>query len=344
MDEQYWSPDHPVLGVLRARRSRQDRTGSRGDQHKVGLAIQGGGMRGILSGAMLTALEDMGFRFSFDAVYGSSSGALNGAYFFGGDSWRHLPIYWDDLTTRRFIDFRRVLSGNVVDLAYAFDTVVDRLRPLDYDAVLGSSVPLHVAMTLVDELRTLTVSAFTSKDDLRSALRASAWLPVAVRGTTEFHGKRVIDGAILTVHPYRLALADGCTHILSLSTRAHRSTRIVPALTQLVTSWHLDRLRAGLGSAHARSVRDYRQDHLRLAAASRSSPNAPHILDIAPLPWMTRIRPLELSPGRLILAARAAYELMVCAVEQGDATALRSGDFRAIPRFTRVEGASVHGR
>ncbi|MEQ4206548.1 patatin-like phospholipase family protein [Actinopolymorpha sp. B9G3] len=336
MGGKYWTPDHPVLRVLDARRSRKDRPGRREDPHKVGLAIQGGGMRGVISGAMLTALDDLGLHDTFDAIYGSSSGALNGAYSYAGDSWRQLPIYWDDLTTGHFIDLRRGFSGNIVDLDYAFDEVVGKLRPLDADAVLRSEIPLHVAISLVDEIRTHTVSSFSSAEDLRLALRASAWLPVAVRGTAEFHGQRAIDGAILTTHPVRLAEDDGCTHILSLSTRPLGPGRVTPSLVQLVSGWHLDRIRPGLSKAYHLAIRGYQRDRARLSVASRTANGPPHILDIAPLPDALPIRPLEQDPGRLILAARSAYELAHCVLDHGDVDALRAGAFRTVPRFTRV--------
>src|SRR5690349_9712640 len=47
---------HPVRQVLLARRERGSRTGRRDDPFKVGLAIEGGGMRGVVSAAMLTAV------------------------------------------------------------------------------------------------------------------------------------------------------------------------------------------------------------------------------------------------------------------------------------------------
>jgi len=111
MGEQYRSADHPVLEVLRVRQSRQDDPRDRQDLHKVGLTVQGGGMRGVVSAGMLTALDDLGLGRAFDAIYASSSGAINGAYFLTGDAWRRLRIYWDYLTTSRFINLKRLFRG-----------------------------------------------------------------------------------------------------------------------------------------------------------------------------------------------------------------------------------------
>jgi predicted acylesterase/phospholipase RssA len=45
----------------------------------VGLTVEGGGMRGIISVAMIAAVDDVGLTHSFDAVYAASSGATNAA-------------------------------------------------------------------------------------------------------------------------------------------------------------------------------------------------------------------------------------------------------------------------
>jgi predicted patatin/cPLA2 family phospholipase len=334
MRELYWSPDHPVLEALRARRSRQDRPGDRGDPYRIGLTIQGGGMRGVVSAAMLTVLDDLGLAHAFDAIYGSSSGAINGAYFLTGEGWRRLRIYWDYLTTPRFIDLKRYLRGNILDIGYTFDTVLAELEPLDYDAVLYSDVPLHIAITLVDELRTIMVSDFTSKEDLNDALRASAWLPIAIRGTTLFRGQRAIDGSILTTHPYRLALTDGCTHVLSLSTRPLGPLSSVLGLRRMIMNYELRRLGPGLSKEHTRASEEYRRDRTLLARWSISPSESPHVLDIAPLPWMNETKPFEMDVGRLIVAARQAYDLMTCAIEEEDPTELRTGGIRTIFRLT----------
>lgn len=338
MGEQYWSPDHPVLEALRARRLRQDRPGDRGDPHRIGLTVQGGGMRGVVSAAMLTALDDLGLSHAFDAIYASSSGAMNGAYFLSGDGWRRLRIYWDYLTTSRFIDLRRYFKGNIIDLKYTFETVLAQLEPLDYNTVLHSDVPLHIAITLVDELRTLTVSEFESKEDLNDALRASAWLPIAIRGTTLFRGQRAIDGTILTTHPHRFALEDGCTHVLSLSTRPLGPLSSALALRRLVMNWELGRIRPGLSREHTRAGQQYRRDRAALATWSRSPSEPPYVLDIAPLSWMNEVRPFEMDFGRLIVAARQAYDLMTCAIEREDPAELQTGGVRTILRLTPVKG------
>lgn len=74
------SRDHPVVDVLRTRYREDSRPGARSDDHKVALAVEGGGMRGVLSAAMVTAIKDRGLRNAFDEIYAVSAGAVNSAY------------------------------------------------------------------------------------------------------------------------------------------------------------------------------------------------------------------------------------------------------------------------
>ena len=55
---------HPVLAALRERPP-----GAR-----IVVVIEGGGMRGAVSGGMALALHELGLAGAFDAAYGSSAG------------------------------------------------------------------------------------------------------------------------------------------------------------------------------------------------------------------------------------------------------------------------------
>ena len=84
MDREAWDPEHPVLNLLRQRRDEGSLPGKRSDEAKLGLAVEGGGMRGVVSASMLTAIDDLGFANCFDEIYACSSGAINAAYYLAG--------------------------------------------------------------------------------------------------------------------------------------------------------------------------------------------------------------------------------------------------------------------
>ncbi|CAN0533353.1 unnamed protein product, partial [Ectocarpus sp. 8 AP-2014] len=49
-----------------------------GDGRRIGLAIEGGGMRGCVAAGMASCLHFLGMADSFDCVYGASAGSLIG--------------------------------------------------------------------------------------------------------------------------------------------------------------------------------------------------------------------------------------------------------------------------
>src|SRR5215471_14383302 len=124
-----------VIEILHARKARGSRA-PHGDGARVALCVEGGAMRGVISAGMVSALEALGLTHAFDAVYGSSAGAINAAYFVAGQARLGTTIYFEDINNRHFIDLRRTLLGRpIVDLGFLLDDVVERRKRLDCDAL-----------------------------------------------------------------------------------------------------------------------------------------------------------------------------------------------------------------
>lgn len=329
----YWLPSHPVLDVLRQRRKAGSKPGARSDDFKVGLAVEGGGIRGVVSGAMLCALEDLGCADAIDSVYCASSGAVNGAYYLAGDVWHNMSIYFDHLSTKEFVDFKRFFNGQILNLDYAFDVVVEKIKPLDYEKVLASPIPLKITVTLVDELRTEVASGFVSRAELKEALIASAWLPIATKGTAMFRGERAVDGGALMPHPFRAALDDGCTHVLSLSTRPLKPPRAWRTVPQWIAAQSMNRLKAGLGDRYWAAIAEYRIQRRDLQRWMKEPGDGPYVLDLAPMPWMAEVKRHEHLLGPILTGARGGYEVMFCALEEYDPDLIRDGRVSAVPRL-----------
>jgi predicted patatin/cPLA2 family phospholipase len=333
----YWNVNHPVLELLRRRREDQSQPGCRRveDQAKLGLVIEGGGMRGIVSASMLAALEDLGYRDSIDAVYGVSAGSINGAYFLGGDMWYASSIYYDDLVTGRFVDFKRAFTRrSIMDLSYVIDYVMDQIKPLRYSKILASAIPLNVAVTDVDDIKTVVLSEFATATALKESLRAGAWLPIGVRGTATHMGRRTIDGGVLVSMPHHLAINDKCTHVLSLSTKRIDAPppRISP-MTRYARGY-LNRLNPGLGDEYINTILRKRVDHsLARIQSVGVEDDPPFVLDVAPLPSADTIKRHEVRHDRLIRSARHSYAVMWATLEGRRLNDVETGLIRAIPHF-----------
>jgi len=210
----------PVIEILRARKARGGRPPFH-DGARVALCVEGGAMRGVISAGMVSALEHLGLTGAFDAVYGSSAGAINAAYFLAGQAALGTTIYYEDINNRRFIDLLRPLRGRpIVDLAFLLDDVATTRKRLDVDRLLASATPLTVLATDVGGRAAVALRAFRDRDHLFAALRASATMPVVAGPPTEYEGRPLLDASLSEPIPLPTAEGDGCTHALVLLTRS----------------------------------------------------------------------------------------------------------------------------
>ncbi|MGA6209658.1 patatin-like phospholipase family protein [Nocardia testacea] len=334
----FWNPDHPVLNILRQRRESGSTPGNRRDDAKVALTVAGGGMRGAVSAAMCTQLDDSGFKNAFDVVYGCSSGAINAAYFISqpaGTCWYPLSIYYEELAANRFIRYTRPLfGGSLIDLEYVFEEVLASRKPLNYDSVVRSPLDLVVLTTDLAAREVFAAHDFSTGTELKAFLRAGARPPLVVKGESEIDGRRLVDGALLAPSQFRLAIADGCTHILSLGTRRMQVSR--PHIPFAVRAYArcLEGVRRGLGSAYLAALRQRRRDREELARHRFGTDGAgPHVLGLAPLPWMSTVRFHDTDPSRILHSIRDAYSVSYCATEGIGVDHLRNGSVRPLTRF-----------
>ncbi|MFE9575132.1 patatin-like phospholipase family protein [Nocardia sp. NPDC006044] len=335
--EQYWNTEHPVLEILRHRRATGSKPGQRSDFAKVGLAIGGGGMRGAISAAMCTQLDDANFKDAFDVVYGTSSGAINAAFFASQPArtcWIPLSIYYDDFVMKRFIGYARALRGKpIVDLDFIFDDVLKSRIPLDYEAAAHAAQPVILAVTDAEANRAIVVRDHHTGHHLETYLRSGARLPLATNNPS-VGDNQLIDGALLMPLPFRMAVDDGCTHILSLSTHRMRAPSRRVAVTHRAYSAYLDRISRGLGTAYLNALQQRQTDREWLSTRRfDSAPGEPHVLDLAPLPWMSEIRFTDTDPRTVLDGIRAAYAVSSWATEGIDRDHSQDSLGDAIPRM-----------
>ena len=186
-------------------------------------------MRGVVSGGMVLALQQLGLVHAFDAVYGSSAGAMNGAYMLAGQAPFGTTIYYEDINNRNFIDFGRPLHGrSIVDLDYLVDDVMIRRKRLDVEAVLRSPVPLHMLATHVSSGERHVFSSWKDRDDFMHGLRAGASMPVVAGPPYAYRDTHYWDAVMTEAIPVRTAEASGFSHIVALLTRprGHGGPRI----------------------------------------------------------------------------------------------------------------------
>ena len=177
-------------------------------------------MRGTVSAGMALALHELGVVSAFDAVYGSSAGAITGAWLLSSTP-EGLRGWADPDYARTLIRWSSLLRGRpVVDVHTLVEVVYQTEFPMDFDSVLASPIEYHPLGTDAEtgestDLRPL----ISSPVELRLALRASASLPFLAGPPVELGGRRFYDAGVAESIPFRTPLAQGATHVLLLRSR-----------------------------------------------------------------------------------------------------------------------------
>ncbi|MEU4598101.1 patatin family protein [Nocardia sp. NPDC023988] len=207
----------PVAEVIRGRQA----AGHRDDGHRLALVIEGGGSRGVYSSGMVQALEELGLSTVFDAVYGTSAGAINGAWLLCGRAASGMRSWTDRTIMRRVVDPVRIVRGRpVFDLHYLVHRVYDGIEPMDFPAILANPTSFHPIATDTRTGQPVDLAPFiVDKPTLLTALRASAGLPLLAGPPVELAGRSYFDGGLSETVPIRSAVSAGATHALVLRTR-----------------------------------------------------------------------------------------------------------------------------
>jgi predicted patatin/cPLA2 family phospholipase len=187
------------------------------DGRKVALIVEGGAMRGVISCAALTGLEDLGMTHVFDEVYGASAGAVNAAYFLAGQAAYATSIYYQKINNTRFI--RRLWHRKIVDIDDLFETIIARERPLRVEKVIASRSRLFITIADACSGEAFLADAQSSSTPLLTLLKASAAIPLFYNGHVVIEGRDCLDGALINPLPVLDAIESGCTDLLVLLTR-----------------------------------------------------------------------------------------------------------------------------
>lgn len=292
-------PDTALLAALAQRRATGSRPGQRDDGYRIALAIEGGGSRAAYSAGMALALDEAGLTDSFDDVYGTSGGALNGAWLLSGEARRWIRSWaWPEVAAAGVTDPRRLLRGGpLVDLGRLVHHVYEAITPMDFAAILANPIGFHPIATDARTGRPADLAPYlTDRLSLQTSLRASACMPLLAGRPVRLGGRTFVDGGLSEGVPFRTALADGATHVLVLRTRRADQRAAPPSrFERLALAPYFLRHGRLAGRAHVDRHRTYAADDLLLAESTR-----------AEVPTLVEVRPPAGSPDVARLGADLA--------------------------------------
>jgi len=286
------------------------RTGE-SDDYVLGLALEGGGMRGVVSGSMLIALRDLGAENIFDRHYGTSSGAINLAYFYAGQGWDGLSIYYDHLTRGFIRPAAARLTAPTLNMTYAFDDVMVERVPLDTRALARAPKPIQVVLTDVKAVKAEVVDLRSCASEAVAYLKASSWLPLLSGAPLKLHQRTYLDGGIVFPDPVYAAMADGCTHVLILNTASQGDDSAHSPRSRRILQVTLNNWAAGLGDVYVRSRLRWDADRARVGFERETRLDGIRVYRLAPRPNAHKVGRLTTDRAALLDGARAGYETVL---------------------------------
>ena len=181
---------------------------------KIGLVVEGGGMKCAYNAGILDAFLD--HNITFDYCIGVSGGAGNVASFVAGQRGRNLRFFTDHIHSPKYFGIKSLLkTGNLFGLQYIYGELTNSTGedPLDFAAIMKNLAEYEVVAT-----NALTGEAeYFGKDDMKQddyrPVMASSAIPAACR-PVEINGIPYYDGGISDAIPVRRALDKGCDRLV----------------------------------------------------------------------------------------------------------------------------------
>ncbi|MBQ6602020.1 MAG: patatin family protein [Eubacterium sp.] len=183
---------------------------------KIGLLLEGGGMKCAYGAGVLDKFNDDNV--TFDYVIGVSAGSANGASYLAGQRGRNIRFYTELISDPDYMGIRCFLrNGEMFGIRYIYADLSNEggKAPLDYEKVLENPAEYYVvatnAITGKPEYFTKTDM---KKNDYRAIMCSSA-IPAACRPVF-FKNRYYFDGGVSDPLPVKKMLEDGCDRIVAI--------------------------------------------------------------------------------------------------------------------------------
>jgi NTE family protein len=168
---------------------------------RIGLALGGGGAKGLCHIAFIQALDDLGIKPT--VIAGTSIGAMIGAFYAAGLSGREM----EDILRQNLRDIRRMmdvslLPGSAAKRGRAVEALLQRFLPVRHLEELR--IPLRVVATDFWNYRQVVLDS----GELIPAIRASIAM-AAVFEPVQMNGAVLVDGGGVNPLPYDI-IQDRC--------------------------------------------------------------------------------------------------------------------------------------
>jgi NTE family protein len=210
---------------------------------RIGLALGGGGARGLAHILVLEALDDLGV--VPDHISGTSIGAIFGAGYASGLSGKALRAHTEEVLSSRVELVRQLFAARAVPVAKFLSFLPIRTSLFNPGQLMDLLLPPRVALDFADLKIPLQVVAtdFYAQEQmviaagaLRPAVAASMALP-AIFSPVQIDGRTLVDGGLVNPLPFDL-VAGRCDLTIAIdvsgAANADGSTNAQPSAVEVL--------------------------------------------------------------------------------------------------------------
>lgn len=183
---------------------------------KIGLILEGGGMRGIYTAGVLDFFIDKNIE--VDLVIGVSAGGCHAASYLSKQYKRAYHTNIDYLDNKEYISFRNLIkTGSIFGMDLMFNKIPNELYLYDHDAFSKSKSKFTVVTTNCETGKAEYITLTDMKKDIMY-LQASCSIPMFAN-IVEIDGYKLVDGGVADSIPIEYAIKEGCKKNIVILTR-----------------------------------------------------------------------------------------------------------------------------
>lgn len=183
-------------------------------KEKIGLVVEGGGMKCAYNAGILDVFLD--HQITFDYCIGVSGGAGNVASFVAGQRGRNIRFFTEHIHSLQYFGVKSLLkTGNLFGLQYIYGDLTNSKGkdPLDFPAIMRNPAEYEVVATNAITGKAEYFGKQDMKQDDYRPIMASSAIPAACR-PVEINGIPYYDGGISDAIPVGHAMKQGCDRIV----------------------------------------------------------------------------------------------------------------------------------
>ena len=183
---------------------------------RIGLVLEGGGMRGAYTAGALAWLND--HNITFDYNVGISSGAVYLVCYLLKNKEAAYNMAINYAADKENVGIRAIFKeGYYVAYKHLFDECLKKKEHLSITPLKEEAVDMELGCYDLEQGRTVYFNANELDEDL-VLLRAACSLPI-VSETVEFKGRKLIDGGMTKMIPIERSIERGCTKHFIITTK-----------------------------------------------------------------------------------------------------------------------------